>query len=86
MNNQYLQYLLKRSLKPPESISAFQSIVGNIKRVFTMLTFWFCTNCKVLCDSRARFFKNYTPGIPMHPGIRPVFPPKFPFEPAEMSV
>ena len=44
MNNQYIQQQLKRSLKPPESISAFRSIVGNTKRVFTVLTFWFCTN------------------------------------------
>ena len=43
-NNQYIQQQLKRSLKPPESISAFRSIVGNTKRVFTVLTFWFCTN------------------------------------------
>ena len=43
MNNQYIQYPLKWSLKPPESISAFRSLVGNIKRVPTM--FWFCTNC-----------------------------------------
>ena len=86
MNNQYLQYLLKRSLKAPENTSAFWSTVGNVKRFFTMLTFWFCTNYKVFCDSWARFFKNYIPGIPMHPGILPVFPPKFPFEPAEMSM
>ena len=44
-NNQYIQQQLKRSLQPPESISAFRSIVGNAKRVFTVLTFWFCTNC-----------------------------------------
>ena len=45
MNNQYIQQQLKRSLKPPESISAFRSIVGNAKRAFTVLMFWFCTNC-----------------------------------------
>ena len=28
-----------------EYISVFQSMVGNTKRVFTVLTFWFCTNC-----------------------------------------
>ena len=39
MNDQYIQYLLKRSLKPPEGISAFRSTVGNIKRVFTMFAF-----------------------------------------------
>ena len=44
-NNQYIQHPLKRSLKPSDSISAFRSMVGNTKRVFTMLTFWFCTNC-----------------------------------------
>ena len=44
-SNQYTQPQLKQSLKPPESISAFRSIVGNTKRVFTVLTFWFCTNC-----------------------------------------
>ena len=44
-SNQYTQQQLKQSLKPPESISAFRSIVGNTKRVFTVLTFWFCTNC-----------------------------------------
>ena len=39
INNQYIQHPLKRSLKPPESVSAFPSMVGNTKRVFTMLTF-----------------------------------------------
>ena len=34
MNNQYTQYPQKWSLKPPESISAFRSLVGNTKRVF----------------------------------------------------
>ena len=43
-SNQYIQQQLKRSLKPPESISAFRSIVGNTKRDFKVLTFWFCTN------------------------------------------
>ena len=43
MNNQYIQYPLKRSLKPRESISAIRSMVGNTNRVFTL--FWFCTNC-----------------------------------------
>ena len=36
-------------------------MIGNIRRVFTM--FWFSTNCKVLCDSRTPFFKNYKPRI-----------------------
>ena len=36
-NNQYIQHPLKRSLKPPESISAFRSMVRNTKRVFTVL-------------------------------------------------
>ena len=44
-NNQYIQQQLKQSLKPSQSISAFRSIVGNTKRLFTVLTFWFCTNC-----------------------------------------
>ena len=44
-SNQYTQQQLKQSLKPPESISAFRSIVGNTKQVFTVLMFWFCTNC-----------------------------------------
>ena len=35
-SNQYIQQQLKRSLKPPESISAFRSIVGNTKRVLSV--------------------------------------------------
>jgi len=55
MNNQYIWSPLKRSLKPPESISAFWPMIRNIKWVFTLLTFWFCKNCKILCDSRHNF-------------------------------
>ena len=55
MNNQYIQYPLKRSLKPVESISAFRSMVGNTNRVFTVLGF--CTNF-VCRDSRARIFQK----------------------------
>ena len=36
MNNQCIQYPLKRSLKPPESISAFLSMVGNTNHVLTL--------------------------------------------------
>ena len=43
MNNDYIQYPLKRPLKTPESISASRSTVGNTNSAFTM--FWFCTNC-----------------------------------------
>ena len=45
MNNQYIQFPLKRSLKPSESISAFRFMVRNTNCGFTM--FWFCTNCKL---------------------------------------
>ena len=31
------------------------TMIRNIKWVFTLLTFWFCKNCKVLCDSRHNF-------------------------------
>ena len=56
MNNQYIQYLLKRSLKPFESISAFRFVVKNINRGFTM--FWFPTNCKLCLTHGHDFLKT----------------------------
>ena len=55
--NQYIQHPLKRSLEPPESISALRSMVGNTKRV--LQCFGFAQIVRTLCDSRVRFFKNY---------------------------
>ena len=60
MNNQYIQYPLKWSVKPPKSISAFRALVGSTKRV--LQCFDFPQIVQTLCDSRAQFFKNYIPG------------------------
>ena len=62
MNNQYIQYPLKQSLKPSESISAFRFMVRNTNWVFTM--FWFSTNCK-LCLTHEHDFSKTT-----HPAVR----------------
>ena len=55
MNNQYIQYPLKWSVKPPESISVFRALVGNTKRV--LQCFGFAQIVPTLCDSRTQFFK-----------------------------
>ena len=82
MNNQYIQYPLKRPLKPPESISAFRFMVSNTSRVFTM--FWFSANCK-LCLTHGHDFSKTT-----YPAVRNsscFFLQNFHFsEPAELSV
>ena len=52
--------IYKRLLKPPQSISAFWSLVGNTKWV--LQCFGFVQIVRTLCHSRARFFKNYIPG------------------------
>ena len=82
MNNQYIWNPLKRSLKPPESISAFWPMIRKIKWVFTLLTFWFCKYLK-FCATHGTIFQTLHT---QHPEIPPVFPLKFTFEPAGMLV
>ena len=57
-NNWFIQHPPKQSLEPPESISAFPSMVGNTKRVFTILTLWFCTNCMDFVWLRGMIFQK----------------------------
>ena len=77
MNNKYIQYPLKRSLKPPAWECFSISIDGRILQCFG------CAQIVLtLCHSGARFFKDYLTGSNKFYPLST----KFPLEPAEMSV